>query len=493
MIEKIYKYLFLILLILINFSLIHKYNIFNGDDGILIPHIADYYFYGSKNSIICKEWPIQQFYLVLLSDLYLYYFDFGSKIISEFNLEFINIRFFSIVLYLTSFVFFLALTDNTKNSFWYSCIFLTIEPFLVMSHSIRHDLFIFLGLSILLYLIFNFNKNEKVSLILLPISWILLLVHPSGFPFIVISLIYLFIFQKKKYLIYLPLGLLAVFTHLLINGISIDQIFELFKNRYFQQEEYLIGKENAFTLEKLIDYFWNAKYKRHLLELLLFLPYFHLAFNFKTFSKKEKFIYLIPIIALLVYQIINYFNVSYFKHIYLILLIIYVKFNYEKTINFKYFLQYKISLVKISSIAFIILYIGIAIVFLPHNSWNMLLKNKNIIKKYIDNKNNLISAPLYYGFLYPKLSSKYLPIRQLGDKNCKKSVNFKGKIDVLLIDTKTINESKNDNPQFKYLKDHLNRMEKVEEIKIGRLATQSLDKEGYLYIFQLKKDSDKIK
>ena len=115
----------------------------------------------------------------------------------------------------------------------------------------------------------------------------------------------------------------------------------------------------------------------------------------------------------------------------------------------------------------------------------MLIENKNIINKYIDKKNNLISAPLYYGFLYPKISSKYLPIRQLGDKNCKKSVNFQGKIDVLLIDTKTMNEAKDNNPQFKYLKDHLNKMEKVEEIKIGRLATQSLNKEGYLYIYKL--------
>ena len=235
MVGKIYKYLFLIFLILINISLIHKYNIFNGDDGILIPHITDYYYYGSKNSIICKEWPIHKFYLVLLSDLYLYYFNFGFKIISEFNLESINIKFLSIVLFLTSFVFFLKLTNNTKNSFWYSCIFLTIEPFLVMSHSIRHDLFIFLGLSILLYLFFNFDKNKKISFILLSISWILLLVHPSGFPFIFISLIYLFVFQRKEYLIYLPLGLLVVFTHLILNGISFDQIFELFKNRYISK------------------------------------------------------------------------------------------------------------------------------------------------------------------------------------------------------------------------------------------------------------------
>lgn len=483
--EKIYKQLFIILLIIINILLIHKYNIFNGDDGILIPHIADYYFYNVKDSIICKEWPIHKFYLVLLSDLYLYYFDIGSKIIAQLNIEFINIKIFSLIFFLISFIFFQKLTDNINHSFWYSCIFLTLEPFLVMSHSIRHDLFIFLGLSILLYVLFNFEKNNKISFFLLPLIWILLLTHPSGFPFIVISLIYLFFFQRKDFLIFLPLGLLTISIYFIINELSIDKIIQLFKNRYTQQDEYLIGNENAFTFEKIIDYFWNAKYKRHLLELLLFIPYFNLALKFKSFSKKEKFFFLIPIITLLIYQLLNYFNVSYFKHVYLTLLAVYVKFNYEKIIYLKRFNGFKISFVKLSSILFIILYLGIAFVFIPHNSWSLLTKNKYKIEKYINNENVLVAAPLYFGFLYPKLSSKYLPIRQLDDEDCKKSINFNEHVDIMLIDTKTLNEAKNNNPQFKDLSKYLNKMKKIDQIKIGRLATQSLSKEGYLYIYKL--------
>lgn len=483
--EKIYKHLFIILLIIINILLIHKYNIFNGDDGILIPHISDYFFYNVKDSIICKEWPIHKFYLVLLSDLFLYYFDIGSKIITQLNIEFINIRFFSLILFFISFIFFQKLADNINHSFWYSCIFLTLEPFLVMSHSIRHDLFIFLGLSILLYVLFNFEKNNKISFFLLPFIWILLLTHPSGFPFIVISLIYLFFFQRKNFLIFLPLGLLTILTYFIINELSIDQIIQLFKNRYTQQDEYLIGKENAFTFEKIIDYFWHAKYKRHLLELLLFIPYFNLVLKFKSFSQKEKFFYLMPIITLLLYQLLNYFNVSYFKHVYLILLAIYVKFNYEKIICLKYFNGFKISLVKLSSTLFIILYFGIAFIFIPHNSWSLLTKTKYKIDKYINNKEVLIAAPLYFGFLYPKLSSKYLPIRQLDDEYCKKSINFKEQVNILLIDTKNLKESKNDNPQFKHLSKYLNKMKLVDQINIGRLATQSLNKEGYLYIYEL--------
>ena len=192
-----------------------------------------------------------------------------------------------------------------------------------------------------------------------------------------------------------------------------------------------------------------------------------------------------PIITLLLYQLLNYFNVSYFKHVYLILLAIYVKFNYEKIICLKYFIGFKISLVKLSSTLFIILYFGIAFIFIPHNSWSLLTKTKYKIDKYINNKEVLIAAPLYFGFLYPKLSSKYLPIRQLDDEYCKKSINFKEQVNILLIDTKNLKESKNDNPQFKHLSKYLNKMKLVDQINIGRLATQSLNKEGYLYIYEL--------
>ena len=327
--ENTKKILFIFFLIIINILLIHKYNIFNGDDGILITHIADYHFFHLKDSIICKELPIHKFYLILLSDLYLNYYELGAKLLTSIDVEFINIKFFTLVLFFLCFIIFYQSKQDSTNLFWYACIFLTLEPFLVMSHSIRHDIFIFFGLSILLYILFNFEKHKNYSFFILPIIWLLLLTHPSGYPFIIISVIYLFIFNKNKYYIFLPLGLLAIFIHIWINDITFIQIIELFKNRYTEQEKYLIGSENAFTIEKIIDYFWYAKYKRHLLEILIFIPYLHLAFYFKKLSKKEKFFYLIPLVTLAMYQMLNYFNVSYFKHLYLIFLSIYIKLNYD--------------------------------------------------------------------------------------------------------------------------------------------------------------------
>lgn len=190
-----------------------------------------------------------------------------------------------------------------------------------------------------------------------------------------------------------------------------------------------------------------------------------------------------PIITLLLYQLLNYFNVSYFKHIYLVLLAIYVKFNYEKIIYLKYFNGFKISLIKLSSIVFVTLYFGIAFIFIPHNSWSLLSKTKYKIDKYINNEEILIAAPLYFGFLYPKLSSKYLPTRQLGDEYCKKSINFNEHVDILLIDTQSLKRSERNDPQFKGLNNYIENMKLVEKIEIGRLATQSLDKQGYLYIY----------
>ena len=480
--ENTKNILFIFFLIIINILLIHKYNIFNGDDGVLIPHIADYYFFHLKDSIICKEWPIHKFYLQLLSDSYLYYFNLGSKLINLINLYFINIRFLSIILFLISFIFIYRLNKDSRMTFWYACIFLTLEPFLVMSHSIRHDIFIFSGLSILLYILYNFKNFNKYSLTFLYVSWILLLTHPSGFPFIIVSLIYFFLFHKKKYFILLPFGILTIFSYLLLNDLSLNDIIELIKNRYTKEQEFLT--EKAFTFEKIYDYFWNAKYKRHLIELIIFIPYFHLAFKFKKFSKIEKFIYLIPVMTLLLYQILNYFNVSYLKHLYLIFLFIYIKLNYDFTLKINFRKKFKISLIKLSSISFIALYILIGFIFLPHNSWDLLLKNKYKIDKYIQNEQLSVAAPLYYGFLYPEKSSKYLPIRQLGDQLCKKSINMKKELDIMIIDTKTLNSLKKKDPQFEYLGHYINKMKLVESIKIGRLATQGLNTEGFLYIYK---------
>ena len=109
----------------------------------------------------------------------------------------------------------------------------------------------------------------------------------------------------------------------------------------------------------------------------------------------------------------------------------------------------------------------------------------HVFKKQHNDKKIMIAAPLYFGFLYPKLSSKYLPIRQLDNEECKKSINFNEKIDIILVDTQSLKEANNNNPQFKDLSKHIDKMKKMEQINIGRLATQNLNKEGYLYIYKL--------
>ena len=55
-----------------------------------------------------------------------------------------------------------------------------------------------------------------------------------------------------------------------------------------------------------------------------------------------------------------------------------------------------------------------------------------------------------------------------------------------MVDTQSLNASQNNDPQFKYLNFYLKKMEMVEKIRIGRLATQSLNKDGFLYIYRIK-------
>jgi hypothetical protein len=61
---------------------------------------------------------------------------------------------------------------------------------------------------------------------------------------------------------------------------------------------------------------------------------------------------------------------------------------------------------------------------------------------------------------------------------------MKKEIDIMIIDTKTLNSLKKKDPQFEHLGYYINKMKLVESIKIGRLATQGLNTEGFIYIYK---------
>jgi hypothetical protein len=475
-IKKNYSFLLITIIIalsLCNFLLIHKYNIFVGDDGILGPIFTGKYFENKQFSIVCEEIDFHKLYYIVVGYVYFFYFNIITILINSFNLEFRWINIGSYILFILS-VFFFYKTFNSNKKIFIMIIMLSLEPFLVLSHSIRHDVLIFLGNSIILYCIsIKDSKNKKFFELL---AILLLTTHPSGAPLFLAYLIYLLLFKQIQKIILLSItSIIIVFISSYIKGlISLETINYLLIN----PTSNLISTSNIFN--DLFDYFYNSKYKRHLLELSLFFLYLITIFEFKFFSKKLKILFFFPLIYIFGYIVVlGYFNVSYLKFIYYFFLV-YFSLYFMEIKN-----KYSETIIYSLSFSFLVLFFGIFIVFINHNHWAIAENNISKIKSKID-KNSLIAAPLYYSYLDPEINNNYLPINQIdlpGKDICfSKYQKQNKKLDYVLADTNNLNH-----PYYsKKIKNYLSNYELIEKIHIGRLGTKNLDKNGYLFLYKLR-------
>jgi hypothetical protein len=475
--KKIYIILFLSLLFTINFLLIHKYNIFVADDSYLLSFIKNFNFLDKKYSILCEGVVDNQILVKTIGPLYKIYFNFGLDIVDLFDLKLISIRVFSFLLYLISFYFFLKISKLSKLNFFFLLIFLTLEPFVVMSHSIRHDIFIFFGIILIFYNILYESNNLLKKKLILFLSWSVLITHPSGYPFLLISALFEFFFRRKNFFFTFVIGILTIFFYLYCNNfLKIEHIKNFLE--LFNAQSVNIRKENAFTFEKFYEYFWLSKYKRHIWEILIFLIYL---LNFTYFNKlkaENKFILFIPFIVITIYHFLHYFNISYLKHIYLTCIICTVIVSKENSFN-----QILNSLIISFSVLCFIIFTSIAIIFLPHDPWRNLYSNNLKINEHIS-KDNVVSGPFYLLFVNNNIN--FIPVSALGNNNifCFPENINSNNIDTIILDTQILDSIKNKNPQYVNLNQQLKNFELVEKIYIGRLATQSLNKQGYMYIYK---------
>lgn len=475
-IKKNYSFLLITIIIILslcNFLLIHKYNIFVGDDGILAPIFSGKYFENKHFAIICEEIDFHKLYYIVVGYIYFFYFNLITILINFFNLEFRWINIGSFILFLLS-IFFFYKTFNSDKKIYLIIIALTLEPFLVLSHSIRHDILIFLGNAIILYCISLERSKNKIYFEFLALLF--LTTHPSGAPLLLAYLIYLLLFKEIQKIVLLSItSILILFISSYIKGlISFDTIYYLLNNPTSD----LISINNIFS--DLFDYFYNSKYKRHLLEISLFLLYFITFFDYKNFSKKLKILFYFPIIYIFGYIIVlGYFNISYLKFIYYFYLVYFSLYFIEFKKKYNDTIIYSLSLV------YLVLFAGIFIVFINHNHWSIAENNIVKITSKID-ENSLISAPLYYSYLDPKINNNFLPISQIdlpGKDRCfSKYQEQEKKLDYVLVDTNNLND-----PYYgKKIKSYLINYELIEKIYIGRLGTQNLDKNGYLFLYKLR-------
>ena len=73
--KKYITYFFIYLLLLLNFLLIHKYNIFVGDDAYLLSFIKNFNFLDKTYSILCEKQTDNQILIKILGPFYKIYFE----------------------------------------------------------------------------------------------------------------------------------------------------------------------------------------------------------------------------------------------------------------------------------------------------------------------------------------------------------------------------------------------------------------------------------
>jgi len=278
--------------------------------------------------------------------------------------------------------------------------------------------------------------------------------------------------------------MIILFFNALLKGIAnletLNSILELssgaHSNSAFFSFSLLLEIKSIFY--NLYDYFYNAKYKRHLIELVIFFLYASTFFQFKNFSRELKIFSFFPLIYLFGYLMLNYFNISYLKFFYYFFLVYFSFYIFEiKGNNFKIALSFFMGCT-------LFIFLGVFFVFNFHNPWKLIDKNFNKIQNKISS-NSIVSAPYYYSLINPKIANNYLPISQLDepgkDKCYSKYQKGNKKADYVITDTRHLNNYEGS----KRIESYLTNYTMIESIKIGRLGTMNLDKNGKLYLYKL--------
>lgn len=87
--------------------------------------------------------------------------------------------------------------------------------------------------------------------------------------------------------------------------------------------------------------------------------------------------------------------------------------------------------------------------------------------------------------LFMSNNMNFIPITALGNNNfyCFPENIKVSKIDTIILDTQILTKIKNNDQQYINLTNYLKNFKLVEKIYVGRLATQSLQMKGFMYIF----------
>jgi hypothetical protein len=456
-----------------NLALLSKYNIYVGDDGYLASYLYEYHFTGSRSFVLCADWPIHQFLVSTLGVAYRGLYDLYLSILEVIGAEYHYINGLSALLFLATLAIYILTVVRIKRDWLVlaSIVILgTLEPFLVMSHSIRTESVMLFALSVGIYSLTR-PRADIIAMggLFLAMS-IILNTHLGGWPLLIgLACGTWYIFGHRTLLLYVVGGVIAMLIYLISNDLASIEALTQLKDLYYAQGS-ISSYTRSHVLNDVYSYFVHAKYKRHLIELIIVSAFFATATQWRNLGHLAKGLLLTTVCTFVAYVLMfSYINPYYLVYFYYLMLVSIVWAGNEILSE-----QRSRVLGLYALTPFVILYFAIFSMFIRSPGWDAITAQRNAIIRHIP-EGSVVAAPEYFVNLDPRYYRSFVPLAQAIDPKSQCIVQYPHAetMDVIVTDTR----------QNDTITPYLGAFTLTERFKIGRLATQSLSDEGELFIY----------
>jgi hypothetical protein len=455
-----------------NLALLSRYNIYVGDDGYLASYLFEYHFTGSRSFVLCADWPIHQFLVATLGAVYRWLYHGHLAVLELVDADYYRINALSATLFLVAFALYVAAIARLQNRWLVlACVlvFGTLEPFLVMSHSVRTESVMLLALAAAAYGLTRDRADAVVLGLLCLAAFVILNTHLGGWPLLAgLAVGTYYRFGARPLFVFLGGCAAAMAAYLLLNDLASPQALRQLVETYRGQ-----GSISAYTrwhvLNDLASYFLEAKYKRHLIELLIVAGFVASLLTWRRLGKTARGLILTTISAFIAYIVIfSYINYYYLVYFYFLMLLTIAWAGNE-------LLGTRTARVLAPTLAapFVVLYAVIFGIFIRSPGWDALADQRDAVLQHLP-RGGVVAAPEYFINVDPRNYRNFVPLAQAEPgSGCLTRHPDPRQFDAIVADTR----------QQELVAPYLSGFTLVERIRIGRLATRSISDDGELLVY----------
>jgi hypothetical protein len=457
----------------VNAHLHDKYNVFVGDDGILASHVFGYVFRGRTDIMLCADWNAHRVLMAVLGPLHRWSYGATTWLLDRAGQPLHLLPVMSLLYFLGA-VAAMAATLRRSRDWTFGLlallVFVTLEPVLVSSHSIRQEAMVFFGIALLLWSLVRLGPGLPGFLVT-AFGIFALQTHPSGYPPIAaIGVASVILGGWRAAAWFVGAGLLASLVWLAANGFaSPEHLADV--RATFAQSGGTLALPRWGIIDNLRIYFLEAKYKRHLIELLIVAVWAAPATRWRELTATSRVLLWLPALTFALYVAMGYLN-HYYVSYFLQMMLVSAAFSWGDLRPGAGARRFALVL----PMPFIALYALIAITFLPSPGWGLLEAQREAIEAQLPADGHF-AAPFYFAYLDPRRTTTYLPLTQVNEAGaCEARFGPGTPPRVLMVDAQNA----------AVVAPVLAAYREVARFHIGRLSTQSLDDSGELVAYALR-------